>query len=75
LAVQSGSVGTGFWIRNQSRPGVECRVQYNRGWSERIWRPERMMKIRKNRLRKCCHRAQTGKPVVASGREGSTVPG
>jgi hypothetical protein len=54
-------------MRNQSRPGVECRVQYSRGWSERIWMPERMMKISAKRLKKCCHRAQTGKPVVVSG--------
>jgi hypothetical protein len=32
LAVHSGSSGTGFWNRNQSRPGVECRVQYSRAW-------------------------------------------
>ena len=37
--------------------------------------PERMMKSMKNRLKKCCHRAQAGKPVVASGRDGSMVPG
>jgi integrase len=64
LAVHSGSAGTRFWIRNQSRPGVECRVQYSRGWSDRICTPARMMKTRKNRLRKCCHRAQAGKPLV-----------
>ena len=33
------------------------------------------MKIRKNALKKCSHRAQAGKPVVASEREDSTVPG
>ena len=31
FAVHSGSAGTGFWTRNQSRPGVLCRVQYSRG--------------------------------------------
>ena len=36
LAVHSGSFGTGFCMRNQSRPGVLCRVQYKRGWSLRI---------------------------------------
>ena len=31
LAVHNGwSAGTGFWNRNQSRPGVECLVQYSR---------------------------------------------
>ena len=33
------------------------------------------MKIRKNALKKCSHRTQTGKPAVASEREASTVPG
>ena len=27
LAVHKGSAGTGFWMRNQSLPGVLCRVQ------------------------------------------------
>jgi hypothetical protein len=33
------------------------------------------MKTMKNKLKKCCHRAQAGKPAVASGRDDSTVPG
>ncbi len=48
FAVHSGSAGTGFWMRNQSLPGVLCRVQYNRGWSLRICTADRMMKIIKN---------------------------
>ena len=70
LAVHSGSAGTGFWTRNQSRPGVQCRVQYRRGWSQRICTPERMMKIMKNRLKKCCHRSQAGKPGRRPGPRG-----
>jgi hypothetical protein len=31
FVVHNGSVGTGFWTRNQSLPGVLCRVQYSRG--------------------------------------------
>ena len=63
FAVHNGSAGTGFWIRNQSLPGVLCRVQYSRGWSLRIWIPDRMMKIMKNRLRKCCAATQPGRPT------------
>jgi hypothetical protein len=43
-------------------PVAQCLVQYNRGWSARICTPERRVKIMKNRLKKCCHRAQTGMP-------------
>src|SRR5659263_457102 len=34
FAVHSVSAGTGFWIRDQALPGVLCRVQYSRGWSD-----------------------------------------
>ncbi len=33
------------------------------------------MKTMKNRLKKCCQRAQPGKPVVASGCDDARVPG
>jgi hypothetical protein len=33
------------------------------------------MKIIKKALKKCCHRAQSGKPVVACGCEAASVPG
>ena len=74
FAVHSGSVGTGFWMRNQSLPGVECRVQYSRGWSERIWIPERMMKIIRNRLKKCAHPTHAGKPALATAAAEKMVP-
>ena len=73
LAVHSGSSGTSFWNRNQSLPGVECRVQYSRGWSVMIWTPERMMKVSRNRLKKCCQPTQPGMPSWPLG--GGTVPG
>ena len=75
LAVHSGSGGTGFWHRSQSLPGVAFRVQYSRGWSQRICSPDRMMKVIKNRLKKCCHRNQAGKPAAAAGRKTQMVPG
>ena len=31
FAVHRGSAGTGFWMRNQSLPGVLCLVQYKPG--------------------------------------------
>jgi hypothetical protein len=75
LAVHSGSAGTGFWARNHSLPGVLCRVQYSRGWSERICTPDRMMKIIKRRLRKCIAPTQIGRPALRSAPAGKTVPG
>ena len=75
LAVHSGSAGTGFWIRNQSRPGVLCRVQYSRGWSVRICSPERMMNTSRNRLKKCCTPTQIGSPGCCSAYALVTVPG
>ena len=73
LAVHSGSAGTSFWKRNHSRPGVECRVQYSRWWSARIWTADRMMKVIRNRLRKCCQPTQAGMPSWSLG--GGMVPG
>jgi len=75
FAVHSGSAGTGFWIRNQALPGVLCRVQYSRGWSDRICTPDRMMKIIMNRLRKCCAPTHSGRPACCTGRADSMVPG
>ena len=75
FAVHSGSAGTGFWMRNQSRPGVLCRVQYSRGWSLRICTPERMMKISRNRLKKCCTPTQIGNPGWRTASAEATVPG
>ena len=71
FAVHSGSSGTGCWTRNQSLPGVLCRVQYSRGWSLRICTPDRMMKIMKNRLRKCCTPTQPGSPASCTERADS----
>ena len=68
FAVHNGSAGTGFWMRNQSLPGVLCRVQYSRGWSLRICTPDRMMKINRNRLKKCCTPTQIGSPGSLSRR-------
>jgi hypothetical protein len=73
FAVHSGSAGTSCWNRNQSRPGVLCRVQYRRGWSVMIWTPDRMMKISRNRLTKCCQPTQAGIPRCRLG--GATDPG
>jgi len=67
FAVHKGSTGTGFWIRNHSRPGVLCRVQYSRGWSVRICTPDRMMKTIRNRLRKCCAPNHAGRVDVSPG--------
>jgi hypothetical protein len=75
FAVHNGSAGTGFCTRNQSLPGVLCRVQYSRGWSLRICIPDRMMKINKNRLKKCCTPTQTGKPAFVLPLADWMVPG
>ncbi len=75
LAVHSGSSGTGFWMRNQSRPGVECRVQYSRGWSARIWMPERMIKTMNNAIAKCCRSTHHGIPGWARADGEVIVPG
>ena len=75
FAVHNGSLGTGFWKRNQSLPGVLCLVQYSRGWSLRICSPDRMMKINRNRLKKCWIPTQTGNPGLALELAVSIVPG
>ena len=75
LAVHRGSAGTGFWMRNQSLPGVLCLVQYNRGWSLRICTPDRMMKIIRNRLKKCWTPTQIGNPGLALALSVWMVPG
>lgn len=74
LAVYSGSVGTGFWTLNQSLPGVECRVQYSRGWSAMIVTPERMIGMSNSMFKKCCQPTHGGKPAPSSAPAGSTVP-
>jgi hypothetical protein len=61
-AVHIGSSGTGRWNRNQSFPGVLCLIQYSRGWSARIWIPERMMNTISSRLRKWVTSTNTGRP-------------
>jgi hypothetical protein len=75
FAVHGPSVGTSFWKRNQSLPGVLCRVQYSRGWSLRICSPDRRMKIIRNRLKKCCTPTQTGKPAFSCASADTMVPG
>jgi hypothetical protein len=75
LAVQFGSSGTGRWNRNQSLPGVLCLVQYSRGWSARIWIPERMMNTISSRLRKWVTSTHTGRPGCARALAGTVVPG
>lgn len=66
FAVQTRPVGTAFWKRNHSVPGVQSRVQYSRGWSARICTPARMMKAMKKKFRKCSNLSQPGKPVVTA---------
>src|SRR5688572_29296354 len=75
FAVHDASVGTSFWKRNHSLPGVLCRVQYSRGWSARICIPDRMMKIIRNMLKKCCTPTQPGMPGFASASADMMVPG
>jgi hypothetical protein len=75
LAVHNGSGGTSFWNRNHSCPGVECLVQYRRGWSARICRPDRMMKIIRNRLKKCSAPTHHAKPWFALSAGVTMVPG
>jgi len=59
-------VGTAFWKRNHSVPGVQSRFQYRRGWSASTWTPERAMNSMNNRFKKCCTRSQRGKPAVTT---------
>ena len=75
FAVQSGSAGTGFWIRNQSLPGVECRVQYKPRVIRQDLNAGTDDEDHEEQVEEVLPSHPAGKPVVAAGCDDSIVPG
>ena len=75
FAVHNGSAGTGFWKRNQSLPGVLCRVQYSRGWSAEDLYSGPDDEDHQEQVEEVLHADPDGKPGFACASADTMVPG